>query len=189
MRLKPDLPEQIEEVIRGKRLFRDGQKILVAVSGGLDSMVLLALLQRLAGAHRWRLTVAHFNHQLRGKEADADERLVRDTANSLGLPLVAGSGAVKEHARRRGLSLEMAARELRHSFLATAAKNSGIASVALAHHADDQVETFFLRLLRGAGSRGLGGMDWLAPSPAKPAPPSKLAAPGRNWDSTARQWP
>jgi len=166
MRLKPDLPEQIEEVIRGKRLFRDGQKILVAVSGGLDSMVLLALLQRLAAAHRWRLTVAHFNHQLRGKEADADERLVRDTANSLGLPLVAGSGAVKEHARRRGLSLEMAARELRHSFLATTAKNSGIASVALAHHADDQVETFFLRLLRGAGSRGLGGMDWLAPSPA-----------------------
>ncbi len=163
-----NLPRQIEELIRSKKLFRDGQSILVAVSGGLDSMVLLALLHRLAAAHRWPLTVAHFNHQLRGKQADADERFVRDTAKSLSLPVVVGSESVKKHARRRGWSLEMAARELRHSFLAAAARKCGASSVALAHHADDQVETFFLRLLRGAGSRGLGGMDWLAPSPADP---------------------
>jgi tRNA(Ile)-lysidine synthase len=161
-----NLPQQIEHLIRSKELFRVGQTILVAVSGGLDSMVLLALLHRLAAAHRWHLVVAHFNHQLRGKEADADERLVRHTAKSLGLPVVVGSESVKEHARWRGWSLEMAARELRHSFLAKAARKNGASRIALAHHADDQVETFFLRLLRGAGSRGLGGMDWLAPSPA-----------------------
>jgi tRNA(Ile)-lysidine synthase len=164
----PNLPQHIEKLNRSKKLLRDGQNILVAVSGGLDSMVLLALLHRLAPAHRWHLAVAHFNHQLRGKAADADQRLVRQTAQSLGLPVVVGSRSVKEHARRRGLSLEMAARELRHSFLAQAARKSGASTIALAHHADDQVETFFLRLLRGAGSRGLGGMDWLAPSPADP---------------------
>jgi tRNA(Ile)-lysidine synthase len=166
MRPNPDLTRQIESVIRAKELFRDGQKILVAVSGGLDSMVLLALLHRLAPAHRWQLTVAHFNHQLRGKASDADEQLVRKHARSIGLPVIAGSAPVKPLARRRGWSLEMAARELRHTFLATAAKKSGIATVALAHHADDQVETFFLRLLRGTGSRGMGGMNWISPSPA-----------------------
>lgn len=158
-------PQQIEAVIREKKLFRDGQKILVAVSGGLDSMVLLALLHRLAGPRRWQLTVAHFNHQLRGKAADADQQLVRQTAQSLGWPMVAGGAPVKKHARRRGWSVEMAARELRHTFLATAAQKAGIPTVALAHHADDQVETFFLRLLRGAGSRGIGGMNWISPSP------------------------
>lgn len=90
---KPDLPQQIAAVIGAKKLFRDGQKILVAVSGGLDSMALLALLDSLAAARGWQLTVAHFNHQLRGKAGDADERLVRKTAKSLGWPMVAGSGA------------------------------------------------------------------------------------------------
>ena len=128
-------------------------------------MALLALLDGLAAAHGWQLTVAHFNHQLRGKAGDADEQLVRKTAKSLGWPMVAGSGPVRQHARRRGWSVEMAARELRHTFLAAAAKKGGIPTVALAHHADDQVETFFLRLLRGAGSRGMGGMNWMARSP------------------------
>ena len=150
-------------MIRAKKLFRDGQKILVAVSGGLDSMALLALLHRLAPAHRWRLTVAHFNHQLRGKASDADEQLVRRQARALGWPTAVGRGAVKEMARRRGWSVEMAARELRHAFLARAARQRGIATVATAHHADDQVELFFLRVLRGAGSAGLAGMKWIRP--------------------------
>ena len=123
-------------------------------------MALLALLHRLAPAHRWRLTVAHFNHQLRGKAGDADEALVRRQARALGWPVAAGRGAVKELARRRGWSLEMAAREMRHAFLARAARRRGIATVATAHHADDQVELFFLRVLRGAGSAGLAGMKW-----------------------------
>lgn len=160
--MKPDLPQQVEAVIRAKKLFRDGQKILVAVSGGLDSMALLALLHRLAAAHRWQLTVAHFNHQLRGQASQADEQLVRRQARALGWPVVVGRAAVKNLARRRGWSVEMAARRLRHAFLARAARQRGIATMATAHHADDQVELFFLRILRGAGSAGLAGMKWIS---------------------------
>lgn len=162
------LLEQVEETIRARKLFRRGQEILVAVSGGLDSVVLLHLLHALAPRYQWRLTVAHFNHRLRGRAAEADERFVRRLAASLKLPCVVGRADVRERARATGVSLEMAARELRHQFLARSARERGIRAVALAHHADDQVELFFLRLLRGAGPEGLAGMKWRAPSPADP---------------------
>ncbi len=129
-------------------------------------MVLLHLLQALSAKHRWKLVVAHFNHQLRGRSSDADERLVRQTAARLKLPMVAGRAAVKEFARKSKLSVEMAARKLRHDFFARLAKERKIRAVALAHHADDQVELFFLRVLRGAGGEGLAGMKWRSPSPA-----------------------
>ncbi|HZV34309.1 MAG TPA: tRNA lysidine(34) synthetase TilS, partial [Verrucomicrobiae bacterium] len=116
----------------------------------------------------WRLIVAHFNHQLRGRSSDADERLVKRTAKKVGLPFVAGRANVKKFAREQKLSLEMAARKLRHDFLAKEAAKRKIRRIALAHHGDDQVELFFLRLLRGAGSEGLAGMKWQSPSPANP---------------------
>jgi len=131
-------------------------------------MVLLHLLREQAGAADGRLVVAHFNHRLRGRAGDADEALVRRTARGLGLPCVVGSADVRREAARRGVSLEMAARELRHAFLAKVAQQRGASVIALAHHADDQVELFFLRLLRGAGGEGLGGMKALSPSPANP---------------------
>lgn len=138
----------------------------MAVSGGLDSMVLLHLLHALASRHHWRLGVAHFNHRLRGRSSQADERLVRKTAAALGLPCAVEEADVRGYARERKLSLEMAARELRHRFLAGAARRAGFRKIALAHQADDQVELFFLRLLRGSGSEGLSGMKWRSPSPA-----------------------
>lgn len=141
---------------------------MVAVSGGVDSMVLLHLLRPLAAEQRWQLQVAHFNHQLRGRSSDADERLVKTTARLLGLPVVVGRGAVRRIAQQRGVSLEMAARELRHGFFARRAKASKATVIALAHHADDQVELFFLRLLRGSGGEGLAGMKWRSPSPVDP---------------------
>ena len=129
-------------------------------------MVLLHLLARLAPAHRWTLTVAHFNHQLRGRSSEADQRLVEQIAKKLGLPFIAGRADVRAHALAQGESIEMAARELRHKFLAQTALRQKIRVVALAHHADDQVELFFLRLLRGASAEGLAGMKWRNPSPA-----------------------
>jgi tRNA(Ile)-lysidine synthase len=159
------LLQRVEENIQSRRLLRRGQSVLVAVSGGLDSMVLLQLLRELSIRHRWRLTVAHFNHRLRGRSSDADEKLVRRTAQALRLPFVAGRTDVKDFARKSGLSIEMAARKLRHEFLARVARERKIRTVALAHHADDQVELFFLRLLRGAGGEGLAGMNWRSPSP------------------------
>ena len=160
-----DLRDQVERNIGLRRLIADGQRVMVAVSGGLDSMVLLRVLSELAGGHGWRLSVAHFNHQLRGRSSGADERLVRRVAKELGLPIEIKAGPVRAHARRQGVSVEMAARELRHDFLACVAQSQGVHTVALAHHADDQVELFFLRLLRGSGGEGLAGMKWRNPSP------------------------
>src|ERR1700691_3006868 len=139
---------------------------MVAVSGGLDSMVLLHALDKLSLRHKWKISVAHFNHQLRGRASDADEKLVRKTAIALKLLIVAESADVKEFVRKSKLSIEMAARKLRHEFFARVARERKIQIVALAHHADDQVELFFLRLLRGAGGEGLAGMKWKSPSPA-----------------------
>ncbi|MBI2929367.1 MAG: tRNA lysidine(34) synthetase TilS [Verrucomicrobia bacterium] len=164
-----ELLSEVEATIQTKRLFRRGQRILVAVSGGLDSMVLLRLLDQLSARHKWKLVVAHFNHRLRGKASDADERLVRRTARQLGWPVQCESAGVRQFARTRGLSLEMAARQLRHDFFARTAKQLAVRSVALAHHADDQVELFFLRVLRGTGGQGIAGMKWASPSPSDPS--------------------
>ena len=129
-------------------------------------MVLLRVLHTLAERHGWKLAVAHFNHQLRGRSSDADESFVRRTAEKVGLKFVSRRGDVVELKRREKISLEMAARQLRHKFLAQTARNLGLDTIALAHHADDQLELFFLRLLRGAGGAGLAGMKWSNSSPA-----------------------
>jgi tRNA(Ile)-lysidine synthase len=156
---------RVEDEIGHRRLISRGQKILVAVSGGADSMVLLQVLHSLAAANGWKLVVAHFNHRLRGRASDGDEKLVRQTAKKLRLKFVGEAADVKRFATQSKLSLEMAARKLRHEFLARTAAKEKIKTIALAHHADDQVELFFLRLFRGAGGEGLMGMKWRSPSP------------------------
>ncbi|HTV76529.1 MAG TPA: tRNA lysidine(34) synthetase TilS, partial [Candidatus Baltobacteraceae bacterium] len=158
--------QHVENQIQNRQLLKRGGKVLVAVSGGLDSMILLRVLNLLAKKSGWKISVAHFNHRLRGRASDADETLVRKTAAKLKLPVVVESADVKEFASKSKLSIEMAARKLRHEFFARTALEGKIQTVALAHHADDQIELFFLRLLRGAGGEGLAGMKWRSPSPA-----------------------
>ena len=158
--------QRAESEIQNRNLLSRGQKILVAVSGGADSLVLLYVLNSLAQKNRWQISVAHFNHQLRGRASDADEKLVQQTAKKLSLPFYVGCADVKKFAAQGKISVEMAARKLRHEFLAHIAREQKISSIALAHHADDQVELFFLRLLRGAGGEGLAGMKWQSPSSA-----------------------
>jgi tRNA(Ile)-lysidine synthase len=160
----PDLLQKVEQIIRSKQLFQRGQSVVVAVSGGVDSMVLLHVLHRLSPKFNWRLVVAHFNHCLRGAASNADEQLVKKTAAHLGLEAVSDGGDVQGHRRAKKISLEMAARALRYQFLGRVTEQMKIRSVALAHHADDQVELFFLRLFRGTGGEGLGGMKWIAPA-------------------------
>lgn len=159
------LTEHVGESIRERNIFARGEKILVAVSGGLDSMVLLRVLATLGRESEWKLVVAHFNHQLRGRSSDADERLVKRAAAELGLKFVRDAGDVKRLAEREKISVEMAARQLRHRFLARAAKGFGCRVIATAHHADDQVELFFLRVLRGTSGEGLAGMKWKSCAP------------------------
>ena len=158
--------QHVENAARQRQLFSCGQKILVAVSGGVDSMVLLHALNSFSKQNRWKISVAHFNHRLRGHASDVDEKLVRQTATKLHLKYFGGGTDVKKFAAQSRLSVEMAARKLRHEFLARTARKQKISTIALAHHADDQVELFFLRLLRGAGGEGLAGMKWRSPSPA-----------------------
>jgi tRNA(Ile)-lysidine synthase len=164
-----ELTRDLESAIAEQHLLSPGEPVLVGVSGGLDSMVLLHVLHRLARTHGWQLVIGHFNHQLRGQSSDADERFVRAAGRELKIPVRTGRGNVRVWALRQGLSIEMAARYLRHRFLARTAATLGIQKLALAHHADDQIELFFLRLLRGTSLAGLSGMEALGASPVGPA--------------------
>jgi tRNA(Ile)-lysidine synthase len=127
---------------------------LVGVSGGRDSV---ALLHWLHACGFKRLTVCHLDHGLR-PESRADARFVRDFAGRLGCQCVISRASVSALAKRRKLSIETAARDARHAFFARCAKAQRTARLFLAHHADDQVETFLFNLLRGAGPGGFGGM-------------------------------
>ena len=142
--------------------------LIVAVSGGADSVALLHVLHRANQTNRIRLplVVAHANHQLRGNESETDESFVAALADRLNLPFVAARLAVREAASKTTDSIEMAARRLRHNFLARIARDRGYSHVVLAHHSGDQAELVLIRLIRGGGSEGLGGMSTISPSPA-----------------------
>ncbi len=127
----------------------------MGVSGGRDSV---ALLDGLLAAGLRRLVVCHLNHGLRGAASAADARFVARLAAERGLPLETGRADVRALARAGKLSLETAAREARYRFFAHAAGRRRCRTIFLAHHADDQVETFLFNLLRGAGPAGLAGM-------------------------------
>jgi tRNA(Ile)-lysidine synthase len=148
----------VRRFVLGEELFPRGARVLVAVSGGPDSVALLHVLQRLAPEWGLDLGVAHFDHGLRGEASREDTRFVADLARDLDLPFYSGEGDVRKLARAEKISSQMAARRLRLNFLTRVRQDRSYDLVALGHTADDQVELFFLRLLRGAGSQGLKGM-------------------------------
>ena len=129
-------------------------KVLVAVSGGMDSMCLLHVL----ASQGVSLAAAHFNHQLRGAEADADEQFVRQWCGQNGIAFYAGHADVAALARENGWTLEEAGRRARYEFLERTATEHGFDRIATAHHAQDNTETLLFNLLRGAGPGGLGGI-------------------------------
>lgn len=131
--------------------------LVVAVSGGVDSVALLHLLVYLATKYDWRLVVAHLNHQLR-REAAADAQWVKKLGSHLGLPVVMAAVKVKEMARQKKMTVEEAGRVARYDFLNKVAKRYRAKAIVVAHTADDQVETAIMNWLRGAGVRGLSGM-------------------------------
>jgi len=131
------------------------RRALIAVSGGRDSVALLHALHEFG--HK-KLTVVHLDHQLRGRASAADARFVEKLAAKLGYPCITGRADVCGYATERGLSLEHAARELRHVFFAGVARRTRCRTVILAHHADDQVGTCLFNFLRGSGAAGLAGM-------------------------------
>ncbi len=154
------LRERFESILRERQLVAPGQTVVVAVSGGVDSMVLLDLFVRIRESWGLSLVAAHLNHGLRGAEAERDETFVRRRAEEYGVPLVVEHADVAAYAKERRLSREAAARQVRYDFLRRVATQEHAHCVALGHQANDQAETFLDHLLRGAGLAGLGGMWW-----------------------------
>ena len=153
------LTDSVLRTMRRHGMLPAGGRIAVALSGGPDSVALLHILRELEA--RGALTLAgaaHFNHQLRADASEADEAFCRELAARLGLPFQVDRGDVKAAAASQKRSIEDAARRMRYEFLARAAGHLGAGAMAIGHSRDDQAETFLLRLLRGAGTRGLGGI-------------------------------
>ena len=150
--------DRARRTIRQHQLARPDTHVLAALSGGSDSVALVHLLHTLHGAGELHLAgIAHFNHQLRAS-ADSDEEFSRNVAASLDVPFFCGREHVATRARRGHESLELAARTARHAFLERTRIDANADVVALGHTRDDQAETFLLRLVRGAGTRGLAAM-------------------------------
>ena len=165
--------EQFREYIESNHLIAKGDRVLIALSGGVDSMVLAELLRRCG----YNIAFAHCNFRLRGAESDGDEQFVREYAQRVGVKLFVKQFDTHQYVADNKVSVEMAARELRYAWFndlinANQSLNSSGASnnsdgwqnlrfdkLALAHHADDQIETFFINLLRGSGIKGLKAMQ------------------------------
>ena len=137
------------------------ERVVVAVSGGADSVALLLALDELlkTGRVAVRLTVAHLDHGLRGKQGAEDARWVMELAGEIGVEVKMGRASVKKLAADVGDNLEQAARRARYEFLAEVAEECGARVVLTGHTLDDQAETVLLRLLRGSGAEGLSGME------------------------------
>ena len=152
------LLSSLEEHLRDKRFFKPRQKILVACSGGPDSVALFHLLHALATKHRWKLGLVHFNHQLRPGDAQKDERFVKNLARKFKVPFHGGAGHVKREAQRTKTSIEECARQMRYNFFLRTVKAEKYRAIVLAHTRDDQAETVLMRILQGTGLRGLQGI-------------------------------
>lgn len=149
---------RFKQYIEQHQLLPPHTRVLLAVSGGADSMTMLHLFKRI-----WAdIVVAHCNFHLRGAESDADETFVRQTCNQQDIPLHVAQFDTNAHARQHGISVEMAARELRYQFFEQLANQHGYQRIAVAHNLDDQAETLLLNLLRGTGIRGLAAMHPLS---------------------------
>ncbi len=146
--------EDVAGMIRLHGMIREGEKVLVAVSGGADSVCLLHVLHDLGYA----VEVGHFDHQTRGGESAVDAVFVRELAEGLGLPCHTASRPIADEAAETALSFEEYARQARYTFLVETAAKAGCAALATAHHADDQAETVLMRVLRGTSPRGLAGI-------------------------------
>jgi tRNA(Ile)-lysidine synthase len=161
------LLRRVKKYIEDHGLLDDGNKILVCVSGGADSVALLDVLLRTG----CECVVAHCNFHLRGKESDRDEAFVRELCRTLGqrlktkptwlkdgIPLHVKHFETADYAKANKKSIELAARELRYQWFAEVAKETGCNAIAVAHHQNDQAETILMNIRRGCGLKGLAGM-------------------------------
>lgn len=147
--------EVVQRFIGSRHLFRPGSRLLVALSGGADSVALLRVLLELG----YVCEAAHCNFHLRGDESDRDEAFVRELCNGLSVPLHVVHFDTRAHAREHRLSVEMAARELRYGWFHRLVEERNLHAVVVGHHRDDHVETMLINLVRGTGINGLTGIQ------------------------------
>jgi len=152
------LLEQVIATLDDHQLLLAGDTVVLGVSGGPDSLCMLHVLCRLAGRYGVTLHAAHLHHGIRGQEADDDARFVQELCASWGIPCTVERADVPALARAGSLAIEEAARRARYAFLGALARSLRGQTVAVAHSADDQVETVLMHLLRGSGLAGLRGM-------------------------------
>ncbi|WMJ80267.1 tRNA lysidine(34) synthetase TilS [Clostridium sp. MB40-C1] len=150
--------EKIMDTIKQNKMFKQGDKVIVGVSGGPDSICLLHVLYTLKEELRITLAAAHINHCLRGEEANKDEEYVKEFCNKLGIECFVKKVDVHKISKEKGISCEMAGREVRYEFFEEILKNIKGEKIAIAHNANDQAETVLMRIMRGTGLEGLVGI-------------------------------
>jgi tRNA(Ile)-lysidine synthase len=144
--------------MRSRHWFHAGQRVGVGVSGGPDSVLLLHFVKKLGGELGFTVAAVHFNHHLRGAESDGDEKFVRELAGSLKVNFLRGQAEIARVARERHANIEAIAREFRYRYFFSLMEQGRLDLVTTAHTANDQAETVLMRLIRGSGTRGLGGI-------------------------------
>ncbi len=148
------MTEQVQSFIADLELFSKSDKLLLAVSGGVDSVTLAYLLQHLG----YDFHLAHVNYRLRGADSDADEVLVRNLAAQMQVPIHVMQADIAKEQKRQGISVQMAARNVRYDWLTRLLKKEGLQYMVTAHHADDSLETSIFNLTKGTGIKGLRGI-------------------------------
>jgi len=150
--------EKFKNTVKEYDLLASGDRVLIAVSGGVDSTALLHLLAALKDEYKLALHVAHLNHMIRKGDADLDVRYVQEISGRMGIPVTVESCDVQALASEMKMGLEVTARQVRYDFFERTAEKVGATRIAVGHTADDNVETFLMRMLRGAGLKGLCGI-------------------------------
>ena len=145
---------RFSEYYKNKLELSEDQRIVLTVSGGVDSMVMLDLFR----VSKLKFVVAHCNFHLRGNESDRDMNHVQKYCNLYNIEIFIQHFDTKDYAKKHGVSIQMAARDLRYQWFDEMRKNIGFEYIATAHHLDDQAETFLINLIRGTGIAGLHGI-------------------------------
>lgn len=154
------LPDIVKRTIEREKLIQKGDKVLVALSGGPDSVCLLHCLKKLENIYEMTIYAAHLNHMIRGMEAQKDAMYTAKLCDSFGITFFVKSVDVPLYAKEKRLSIEEAARKIRYEMLFEIKEKIGANKIAVAHNLDDQAETVLMRLMRGTGIHGLKGMDY-----------------------------
>ncbi len=166
--MRNEIIKKTENTILKNELIKKGEKVLVAFSGGADSVCLLYILKSLEEKLGFKVYACHLNHSLRGLDADRDEEFAKSFCEKIGVEIKTKKCDIKDYARLNNISEELAGREARYSFFFEVMKEKNIEKLAVGHHLDDQAETVLQHLLRGSGIDGLLGIRLIRENVIRP---------------------